>query len=169
MAFPDDLTQFGRDAIVLRGYLVEQPIPRILNETAREGQQPGPRLFATKGQNPGNLNPDPDIPALVAAALAADNRLRLYLSPRFDRYVDFAEADKITETSPTPDDNSVIVWLKPNREYWITTETRLDPSAGFLRGELLQDYLGQSDWNVAWDEQSPTGGRKRRSGATCYK
>ena len=159
MAFPDTLALDGRDAIVLRGYSVDRPIPRILQENMKEADKPTP-LFEVKGGQ--------DVQALVKTKLKDDKRKRLYLSPWFDRYVDYAESDVITSSTPTPDDKSVVLWLRPDRDYWIVTETRLDPPNGYLRGDLVQDFLGHSDFDSPWDEQSPRGGTKKKTGPTCY-
>ena len=93
-------------------------------------------------------------------------RRRIYLSARFDHYVDFDDSDKVVELPPDPADDSVTIWLKPGT-YVVVSEMPLAADTHFVRGQLVDDFMAQPEAQIAWDEQNFATG-KARSGTKCY-
>lgn len=145
------------DAIVLRGYRMNCPAPPVLV-----------KLEASPGKN---ATSGPPLPAGTAKnvqdALNTVRMRRLYLSARFDKYVDYSEDDELATMTPTPDDGSVIVWLRSTGAYTLVTEVPLNPGAPFVRGQLIDDFLSQPDAQSVWSEQSYATG-KTGTGRNCY-
>jgi hypothetical protein len=107
-----------------------------------------------------------------------DMPFRLYLTPRLDCYVEFHETSLLAvrrEPSPARQD-TVTVWLRAFEQgkrqpipYRMVQETILGPSfTAYLGGDLIDDYLGQSDGSsTAWADQSAVFGGKPSTGTHC--
>jgi len=144
------------DAIVLRGYAgpstIVERILEFLNIAERNGLPPAEIQGIRK-----------EIRALAKRA-AEHNPLRIYLTPRLDRYVDFHPSSLVGyRYEPKAErQDAVTVWLKAYDArdlpipYRVVQETRIGPSfAAYLGGELVDDYLEQSGpTNTAWGEQA---------------
>jgi hypothetical protein len=159
------------EAIVLRGYLgrsniverATQYLDRAKAAAANVGERTRIEDLKTK---------------LLDARDGAEKHVpwRLYLTTRLDRYVDFHESDLIAwrpEVKPDRKD-TFTVWLRVFGSgqkpipYRVVEETRIGPSfAVYLGGDLIDDYLVQSDGSSsAWGDQSAFG-RKPGTGTTC--
>lgn len=155
-----------REAVVLRGYLATPEFIVVLEKLGRKdipGADPAARA------------------AVLAAARTAFGRnvQRIYLSARFDRWVDFATSDLIQKVPPdglgnaTLEDFSTTVWLKIPRHrasrepYRLVTSTVLAADEGFVRGKLVDDFMDDPASQVVWDEQGYVSAARRPSNIYC--
>jgi hypothetical protein len=104
--------------------------------------------------------------------------LRLYLTPSLDRFVDFHRSSvlAVRREPRTERRDTFTVWLRIFEEgstvpvpYRVVHETILGPSfAGYLGGDLIDDYLGQpGSGSTAWGDQSSPFGGGGKTGRTC--
>ena len=104
---------------------------------------------------------------------------RLYLTPSLDRYVDFHRSSLLAyrQEPKTERKDTYTVWLRVFDDegqvpvpYRVIQETNIGPSfAGYIGGDLIDDYLEQSGSSGrAWgDQTSVIGGGKPRTGVYC--
>lgn len=155
-----------REAVVLRGYLATPEFVAILEKL---GKKSFPKVnSATRDV----------ILAAVRAAFGA-NVQRIYLSAKFDRWVDFADADVIQFVPPDGlgndplEDFSTTVLLRVPRlrpgmeQYKVVTRTTLAPDDGFVRGKLVDDFMDDPASQVVWDEQGYVSAARRPSNIYC--
>ncbi len=157
------------DAIVLQGYSGRSTIVARALEFLDIAERNGGNRF--------NLRAYRNLIAPLAQ-LAQANILRIYLTPRLDRYVDFHRSCLLgwRYEASTARQDAITVWLRAvddNRApipYRMIQETKIGPSyAAYLRGALLDDYLGQpSSQSSVWGSQAgPYAGGKWWSTAKC--
>lgn len=143
------------DAIVLQGYSGRSTIV----ERARE--------FLDIAERNGEKKADIDkyrANLKDLAEPASENILRIYLTPRLDRYVDFHRSCLIgwRYEAKAERQDAITVWLKASDDtlapipYRVVQETRIGPSfSAYLGGDLVDDYLGQPGLQgAAWDNQA---------------
>jgi hypothetical protein len=163
-----DVPDGAADAIVLRGYAGRSTIV----ERARE--------FLDIARRNGDKQADIDKVNKLLDPLEgpAGEILRIYLSPRLDRYVDFHRSCLITwrYEAKAERQDTITVWLRPSDPqgipipYRVVHESRTGPSfAAYLGGALLDDYLGQPDsQSSAWGTQAGLyGGGGKYTTARC--
>ena len=155
-----------REAVVLRGYLATPEFVAILEKL---GGKSFPKV---------NSAARDAILAAVRAAFGTDTQ-RIYLSAKFDRWVDFADADVIQVVPPDGlgndplEDFSATVWLRVPRlrpgleQYKVVTRTPLAPDDGFVRGKLVDDFMDDPASQVVWEEQGYVTARPRPSTIYC--
>jgi len=152
------------EAIALRGYLAtsEDPLLRAL----RAEQE---KVLAGVPTNAEKEKAETILAALKELG-SPDDAARIYLSARFDLYVDFNWSDDLIVAwppgggDPDREDFSTTVWLRPrpDKPYVVVTRTPLEPDQRFVRGQLLEDFMAKPEAQTVWDEQtySPTAGKK---------
>jgi hypothetical protein len=97
----------------------------------------------------------------------ADKPRRIYLSARFNQWVEFDAKDLLHEFDYPEGDDTTVIWLRwRRRPYRLHTISPLDAGAGFVRGQLLDDFLSQPEAESAWEEQVP-GSTRARSTFHC--
>jgi hypothetical protein len=169
-AFGDNV-EAATDAIVLQGYAGRSTIverAREFLDVAKRNQENAEAIEAVKGKLDALIGPAADI-------------LRIYLTPRLDRYVDFHKSCLIgwRFEAKAERQDAITVWLRsvdktePNPApiaYRVVQETRIGPSSSaYLGGALLDDYLNQSGTqSSAWGTQSGLyGGGGKKTTPTC--
>ena len=159
----DGPDRWASDAIVLRGYLGRSDIVDQLKEFLHEAGFDKLRDEVDR-RFPEDVR-EPFLP------------WRIYLSPRLDRYVDFYWKDVLAWRPEGKEDrkDAYTIWLRNRREdmlpivYQVVQKAELGGSyAGYLGGELIDDWLSQPDsQTVAWDDQTIGYIGRRRTGTTC--
>lgn len=101
------------------------------------------RLVEQMVPDPAKLQPGVQLSGWLGRS-NTEGTWRLYLNPRFDEYVEFAESD-ILNTQPLGDDESslggTLVWLKSGANSQHTRVVSRQVQADFLAGGIAARYL----------------------------
>lgn len=167
------------DALVLRGYLGRSDIlDRIEDYLQRVKAIPGESGEATDTM----IQLVIDRVNAIKPGVESLIPLRLYLTPNLDRYVDFHRSSVLAvRREPRKErEDTFTVWLRIFQNddkgritpipYRVIHETNIGPSfAGYLGGDLVDDYLGGAGSSGgAWGDQTGVlGGGKPRTGVFC--
>lgn len=117
-----------------------------------------------------HIPPDAVVLRGYLAAAEAGSPRRIYLSARLNQWIEFHRDDLLHSVDPPDNDDTTIIWLNAEptvgRVYQLVTVTPLDSETGFVRGQLLDDFLSEPEAQSAWDEQA-AGSTRARSTFHC--
>ena len=153
-AFGQDIDG-AADAVVLQGYSGRSTIVERALEFLDIAEWNGEPLADINGYR---------VQVQALAEPAAENILRVYLTPLLDRYVDFHRSCLIgwRHEAKAERQDAITVWLRAYDDgrrpipYRVVQETRIGPSfSAYLGGDVVDDYLGQpGSRTAAWDNQA---------------
>jgi hypothetical protein len=155
--------QIPSDAIVIRGYLGRSNLlEQALSLLQRLAQPP-----TTAQGTPTPVLAAADIAAVTPVFQAVQNApttsalpWRIYLSPKLDCYVEFDWVPDLIAYKrewQADREDAYTVWLqrRPDSEppYRVVDIQPLTPASGYVRGDLIEDYMTRAGTRGVWNEQ----------------